>query len=51
MFGSDWPVSSLTAPYAEISGIYRELITDLSGSERDAILRGTAQRIYQPRLA
>jgi L-fuconolactonase len=51
MFGSDWPVSSLTAPYAQISGMYRELIADLSDPERDAILSGTAQRIYQPRPA
>lgn len=47
MFGSDWPVSSLTAPYTEISGMYRELIADLSESEQHAILDGTAQRIYQ----
>ncbi|HEX8008364.1 MAG TPA: amidohydrolase family protein [Trebonia sp.] len=51
MFGSDWPVSSLTAPYAEISGMYRELITGLSGPERGQILGGTAQRVYQPRSA
>jgi len=51
MFGSDWPVSSLTAPYAEISGMYRELIVDLPESEQHAILDGTAQRIYRPRPA
>jgi L-fuconolactonase len=51
MFGSDWPVSSRTAPYDEMSGMYRELIADLSGPERDAILSGTAQRIYSPRPA
>lgn len=37
--------------YAEISGMYRELVTGLSGPERDAILSGTAQRICQPHPA
>jgi L-fuconolactonase len=47
MFGSDWPVSALTAPYAEIAGAYRELIAELSVAERDAILDGTARRVYR----
>jgi L-fuconolactonase len=47
MFGSDWPVSSLTAPYGEISGMYRELIGELSPAEQDAILDGTARRVYR----
>jgi L-fuconolactonase len=46
MLGSDWPVSSLTAPYHEIARMYRDLIADLSGSERHAILEGTARRVY-----
>lgn len=47
MFGSDWPVSSLTAPYREIAGVYRSLIADLSGGEQDAVLHGTARRVYR----
>jgi L-fuconolactonase len=50
MFGSDWPVSSLTAPYTEISGMYRELIADLAEPERRAILDGTARRVYRIEL-
>jgi L-fuconolactonase len=46
MFGSDWPVSTLTAPYTEISGMYVDLIADLSPAERTAILDGTARRAY-----
>jgi len=46
MFGSDWPVSSLTAPYHEIAGMYRELISGLPPAERDAIAEGTARRVY-----
>jgi hypothetical protein len=28
--------------------MYRELIADLSGAERDAIADGTARRVYRP---
>jgi L-fuconolactonase len=47
MFGSDWPVSSLVAPYGEIAAAYRSLISALSPSEQHAILDGTARRVYQ----
>jgi L-fucono-1,5-lactonase len=46
MFGSDWPVSSLTAPYHEIAGMYRELISGLSATERDSVLENNARRVY-----
>ena len=46
MFGSDWPVSALTAPYHEIAGMYRELISGLSPDERNAIVENTARRVY-----
>ena len=51
MFGSDWPVSSLTAPYPDILGMYGELVADLSPLERHAILEGTARRVYGLGLA
>jgi L-fuconolactonase len=51
MFGSDWPVSSLTAPYGDMVRSYLALLDGLSTAERDAILDGTARRIYQPRPA
>jgi L-fuconolactonase len=47
MFGSDWPVSSLTAPYHEIAATYRELIADLSPAEQAAVLEDTARRVYR----
>lgn len=47
MIGSDWPVSSLTASYHEIWGMYRELIAALSPAEQEAILDGTASRAYR----
>jgi L-fuconolactonase len=50
MFGSDWPVSSLVAPYGDVCDMYRQLTADLSGAERDAIFDGTARRVYRLRL-
>lgn len=47
MFGSDWPVSSLTAPYHEVAAVYRSLIAELSAAEHDAILANTARRVYK----
>jgi L-fuconolactonase len=51
MFGSDWPVSTLGAPYGDVVAAARALTSDLSQAERDAIFAGTARRIYhlQPR--
>ena len=49
MFGSDWPVSSLTAGYGEVCDLYRELTADLGAAERDAIFDGTARRVYRLR--
>jgi L-fucono-1,5-lactonase len=51
MFGSDWPVSSLAAPYGEVCAVYRELVTELSSAEQGAIFSGTARRVYGLRLA
>ena len=47
MFGSDWPVSTLTAPYSQVCDLYRELTADLSAAEQDAIFDQTARRVYR----
>jgi L-fuconolactonase len=47
MFGSDWPVCLLAAPYRVWFNLVSSRITALSGSERDAILGGTATRAYR----
>jgi L-fuconolactonase len=47
MFGSDWPVSTLAAPYGQVCDLYRELTAQLSPAEQDAIFEGTARRVYQ----
>lgn len=47
MFGSDWPVCLLAAPYARVAGIVEQWAAKLSVSERDALWSGTARRVYR----
>ncbi|MFJ7289070.1 amidohydrolase family protein [Curtobacterium sp. NPDC098951] len=46
LFGSDWPVSTLAAGYAEVLRTTGDALADLSPTERDAVFRGTAERVY-----
>ena len=48
MFGSDWPVCTLQATYADVVATATALIDSLSAAEQTAILAGTARRVYQP---
>jgi L-fuconolactonase len=50
MFGSDWPVCTLGASYAQVCAAARALTVGLSPAERQAIFSGTARRIYAPGL-
>jgi L-fuconolactonase len=47
MFGSDWPVSTLAAPYGRVCDLYRELTAQLSPAEQDAVFDRTARRVYR----
>jgi len=47
MFGSNFPVDRLMAGYDRLWDAYRTLVADLSGDERRAVLRGTAERVYR----
>ncbi len=47
MFGSDWPVSTLTASYQEVVGAALALTAELSLAEQEAIFAGTASRVYR----
>jgi L-fuconolactonase len=47
LFGSDWPVSALTATYSQVCDMYRELTAQLSAAEQDAIFDRTARRVYR----
>ena len=45
-FGSDWPVCTLAAGYAEVVAAAEELTAGLSSADRDAVFGGTARRVY-----
>jgi L-fuconolactonase len=49
MFGSDWPVCTLRASYADVVTAAVALTSTLSSAERAAILGGTARDVYQIR--
>ncbi|MFF3850586.1 amidohydrolase family protein [Streptomyces sp. NPDC002328] len=46
MFGSDWPVCTLAAAYADVLTTAEELTAGLGASERAAVFEGTAARVY-----
>ena len=46
MIGSDWPVCTLAAEYADTIGIVRDFLAPLVADERDAIEGGNAARFY-----
>jgi L-fuconolactonase len=46
MFGSDWPVSTLSAPYGQVVATAVALTGSLSPAEQQAVLAGTARRVY-----
>ena len=47
MFGSDWPVCTLSASYAAVVTAAVALTGELSASEQTAILGGTARAVYR----
>ncbi|MCL8017145.1 amidohydrolase [Streptomyces sp. AS02] len=46
MFGSDWPVCRLAAPYAQVIAAAGELTAGLDPAERHQVFSGTAVRTY-----
>jgi L-fucono-1,5-lactonase len=49
LFGSDWPVCTLAAPYGQVCALYRELTAQLSAAEQEAVFGRTARRVYRLR--
>lgn len=47
MFGSDWPVCLLAAPYRQVVEAVQALTEELSNADRDLILGGTARAVYR----
>jgi L-fuconolactonase len=46
LFGSDWPVCTLAAPYGRVTAATTELVAGLSTTERAAVMGGTAATVY-----
>lgn len=46
MFGSDWPVCTLAATYAEVVDVTAQLVAALDEGGRADVLTGTATRVY-----
>ena len=46
LFGSDWPVCTLSAEYAEVVGIADDFLARLSADEQAAVRGGNAVRVY-----
>ncbi|MCX4237961.1 amidohydrolase family protein [Streptomyces ortus] len=46
MFGSDWPVCTLAASYADVVDLAHQLTGKFDESEREEIFTGTASRVY-----
>lgn len=47
MFGSDWPIADPAGDYGAGTAAVLELIAELSTTEREQVLRGTAERVYR----
>lgn len=47
MFGSDWPVCRLVSSYGEVVSAARDLVAELTSSEQDRVLGGTAVEVYR----
>ena len=50
LFGSDWPVSLLAAPYERVVETTRTLLAGLSAGEQAAVMGGTAVEVYGLRV-
>jgi len=46
MFGSDWPVCLLAAPYGRVLEALRHALAGVPALEREAVLGGSAVRFY-----
>jgi predicted TIM-barrel fold metal-dependent hydrolase len=47
MFESNFPVDRLSLSYRTVWNAFKKLVADFSADERDAMLRGTAARVYR----
>ncbi|MFD6444361.1 amidohydrolase family protein [Promicromonospora sp. NPDC060204] len=45
--GSNWPVERLYSSYTDVVEAFRHAVRDLAPAERDAVLAGTAERVFR----
>jgi L-fuconolactonase len=50
MFGSDWPVCLVAAPYARVLAIAQALVGCLAPAQQDAVFAGAATAGYRLQL-
>ena len=46
LFATNWPVDRLYSSYPDVVAAYRELVSEFSEAEQDALLAGNARRIF-----
>lgn len=46
MYGGDWPIADLAGGYARTWAALTEILDSLGADDRDAVLGGTAERVY-----
>jgi len=49
MAGSDWPVCTVAGDYQRVMSVWTDYLRERSPADRDAVLGGTAERIYDLR--
>jgi len=50
MYGSDWPVCELAAPYERVHHALSDIVGPLSATEQDAVFHRTAKKFYGLRV-
>jgi L-fuconolactonase len=47
MFGSDWPVCNVAAPYSRVMSVVKDYLARFSVADREAVMGGNAQRFWK----
>ena len=47
LVGSDWPVCTVAADYGRAISLVEDYLTDRTAAERDAVMGGTAARLWR----
>lgn len=47
MFGSDWPVCTVAAPYTQVANLVKDYLNGFATEEREAVFGGNAAKFWQ----